>query len=227
VNIEFSIFTLSLRYGGFFVFTANRTALTFVSIFALALALSPGISRANSIATASTVDTQDGPFAGRTIAGMSVMNSPCAYGDHYHYKLNSEGELSTEGPIFCGKVKAGGGEEVCRLSPELTCVSRTALSGNAGVPYGVDGNGVKVGDKTYPWANPQEATALFPAIQARAKAKCDEVLFWQAKDKEHNKITSEPSRAQAQASCKQTLEQICGSGGKLSNGKDVSILCHP
>jgi hypothetical protein len=76
--------------------------------------------------------------------------------------------------------------------------------------------------------DPQQAIALMPSIRTRAEAKCDTVLFWQAKDKEHNHVTSVTSRMEAQEACKLTLAQICASsGGKLANGKDVSILCHP
>jgi hypothetical protein len=93
----------------------------------------------------------------------------------------------------------------------------------------INENGVKVSDKIHPWANPQEAIALMPSIQTRAKEKCNEVLFWQALDKKSNRTTSSAERVQAQESCKLTLEQICASahGGAavLSSGKDISVLC--
>jgi hypothetical protein len=70
--------------------------------------------------------------------------------------------------------------------------------------------------------------ALMPSIQERAKTKCDTVLFWQAKEKQNNRPTSIPAKMDAQEGCKSTLVQICAStGGKLANGKDVSILCRP
>lgn len=179
--------------------------------------------------TARTVDVQDRAFAGHEIAGMKIMNAPCVYGDSYHYELTSDGQLSVRGPIICGNYKgAGGGEEVCYLNPQLNCQSRTGFSAGSGEPYAISESGVKVGDKVIPWVDTQQAMALLPSIEERARAKCDSVLFWQAQEKQQNKPTSVPTKLEAQEGCKPTLVQICASsGGKLASGKDVSILCRP
>jgi hypothetical protein len=180
-------------------------------------------------ATADTVDVHDGAFAGHP-AGITVMSTPCVYGDRYHYQINSEGVLKVLGPIDCGnsKINSIGGEEICYLNAQLNCVSRTGFSMGAGTPYSTNESGVKVGNKVVPWVDPQKAIALMPSIATRAKAKCDTVLFWQSKEKAQNKTTSIPSKMDAQEECKSTLVQICAStGGKLENGKDISNLCRP
>jgi hypothetical protein len=179
--------------------------------------------------TAATVDVHDGAFAGRP-AGITVMSTPCVYGDRYHYEINSEGALRVLGPILCGnsKINSTGGEEICYLNPQLNCVSRTGFSMGAGAPYAINESEVKVGNKGVPWLDPQKAIALIPSIATRAKAKCDTVLFWQSKEKAQNKTTSIPSKMDAQEGCKPTLIQICASsGGKLANSKDISNLCRP
>jgi hypothetical protein len=194
----------------------------------LLFSLWPNAGQVNSPATADTVDVHDGAFAGHP-TGVVVTNAPCVYGDRYHYELNSDGKLTVLGPLVCGNFKgSSGGEEICYLNPQLNCQSRTGFSAGAGAPYAIDESGVKVGGKVIPWINPQQAIALMPSIRTRAEAKCDTVLFWQAKDKEHNHVTSVTSRMEAQEACRPTLVQICASsGGKLANGKDISILCHP
>jgi hypothetical protein len=195
----------------------------------LLYSLWPNTSYPEIPTTAVTVDVHDGAFAGHA-AGITVMNVPCVYGDRYHYEINSEGVLRVLGPIICGNSKgnSSGGEEICYLNPQLSCQSRTGFSAGAGAPYAINESGVKVGNKVVPWVDPPQAIALMPSIQERAKAQCDSVLFWQAKEKEHNKTTSIPAKMDAQEGCKPTLAQICASsGGKLANGKDVSILCRP
>ena len=180
-------------------------------------------------ATADTVDVHDGAFTGHP-SGVTVMNQPCVYGDRYHYEIDSEGKLSVLGPIICGSNSKnfGGGEEICYLNPQLSCLSRTGFSAGAGAPYAINNSGLQVGNKTVPWVYPQQAIAIMPSIKSRAEAKCDTVLFWQAKEKQHNQVTSITSKMEAQEGCKVTLAQICASsGGKLANGKDISILCHP
>ena len=188
----------------------------------------PNIGYPDIPAIADTVDVHDGAYAGHP-AGITVMSTPCVYGDRYHYELNSEGKLSVLGPLVCGNFKgSSGGEDICYLNPQLSCQSRTGFSAGAGAPYAINDTGVQVGNKTVPWINSQQAIALVPSIKSRAEAKCDTVLFWQAKDKEHNHVTSITSKMEAQEGCKGTLAQICASSaGKLANGKDVSILCHP
>jgi hypothetical protein len=189
----------------------------------------PSAGQVTIPATANTVDVHDGAFAGHPIVGMTIMNAPCVYGDRYHYQIDSEGKLSILGPIICGNFKgAGGGEVICYLNPQLNCRSRTGFGAGAGSPYAINESGVKVGDKVVSWADPQQANALMRSIQTQANAKCDNVLFWQAKEKEHNRSTSVPSKLEAQEGCKATLIQICASSGdKLANGKDISILCRP
>ena len=180
-------------------------------------------------AIADTADVQDGAFAGHS-AGITFMSTPCLYGDRYHYEINSGGLLRVLGPLVCGSSKATstGGEEICYLNPQLNCLSRTGFVLGAGAPYAINESGVKVGNKVVPWLDQQKAIALMPSIQARARAKCDTVLFWQSKDKENNRTTSIPSKIEDREGCKVTLAQICSSsGGKLANGKDVSILCRP
>jgi len=195
----------------------------------LLFSLWPNTGYAQTPATARTVDVLDGAFAGHP-AGITVMNSPCVYGDRYHYEINSQGALRVLGPIICGSSKANstGGEDICYLNPQLTCQSRTGFSSGTAAPYAINESGVKVGNKIVPWVDPQQATALMPSIQERAKTKCDAALFWQAKDKQNNRPTSIPAKLDAQEGCKATLVQVCASsGGKLANGKDISILCRP
>jgi hypothetical protein len=176
------------------------------------------------------MEIQEGPLIGHPVAGMTMMNAPCVYGDHFHYEIHPDGELRVFGPITCGEVKGGaGGEQVCYLDPQLRCQSRQGFSLGAGTPYLINENGVKVGDKIYPWANPQEAIALMPSVQTRAKEKCNVVLFWQALDTKNNRMTESAERVREQESCKLTLEQICasahGRSAVLGNGKDVTVLC--
>ena len=178
---------------------------------------------------AETVDVHDGAFAGHA-SGITIMNVPCVYRDSYHYEINSEGVLRVLGPIDCknSKLNSTGGEEICYLNPQLSCLSRTGFSAGGGSPYAINESGVKVGNKVVPWVDAQKAIALMPSIKTRAKAKCDTVLFWQSKEKAQNKPTSIPAKMDAQEGCKATLVQICASsGGKLENGKDVSNLCRP
>jgi hypothetical protein len=180
--------------------------------------------------SANTIEIQEGPLIGHRIMGMMIMNAPCVYGDHFHYEINSEGELRVHGPVICGNLTGGGGgEQVCYLDPQLSCLARASFSVGAGTPYAVTESGVQVGNKIYPWANAQQATALFPSIQSRARHKCGEVLFWQSLNKKNNRMTSSPDEVQSQQSCKLTLQEICasahGAPAKTSDGKDISLLC--
>jgi hypothetical protein len=194
----------------------------------LIFSLWPNTGHVEISATADTVDLHDGVFAGHP-TGVVLMNAPCVYGESYHYEINSEGKLSVLGPLVCGNFKgSAGGEEICYLNPQLDCQSRTGFSAGAGALYAINETGVKVGNKVIPWVDPPQAISLMPSIQTRAKAKCDNVLFWQSKEREHNRTTSVPPKIEAQEGCKPTLVQICASsGGKLANGKDISILCRP
>jgi len=194
----------------------------------LIFSLWPNTGPTGTPATANTVELHDGAFAGHP-TGVVFMSAPCVYGDSYHYEIDSTGKLSVLGPLVCGNFKGStGGEEICYLNPQLYCRSRTNFSAGAGAPYAINETGVKAGNKVAPWVDPQQAIALMPSIQTRAKAKCEDVLFWQSKDKQHNSPTSVPSKIEAQERCKPTLVQICASsGGKLANGKDISILCRP
>lgn len=204
-----------------------RRAAVLISVLLFSLWLNAGYPQTPP--TAKTVDVQDGAYAGHP-AGIVSMNVPCVYGDSYHYEINSEGLLRVLGPLVCGnsKVNSTGGEDICFLNPQLTCQSRRGFSSGAAASYTISESGVKVGNKMVPWVDPQQETALVPSIQERAKAKCDTALFWQAKDKQNNRATSIPAKLDAQEGCKSTLVQICASsGGKLANGKDVSILCRP
>jgi hypothetical protein len=189
----------------------------------------PGAGYPQTPTTAKTVDVQDGAYAGHS-AGIMVMSVPCVYGDRYHYEINSEGLLRVLGPLVCGNSKANstGGEDICFLNSQLTCQSRTGFSSGPAAVYVISESGMKVGNKVVSWVDPQQAIALMPSIQERAKTKCDTVLFWQAKDKQNNRPTSIPAKMDAQEGCKSTLVQICAStGGRLANRKDVSILCRP
>jgi hypothetical protein len=183
-------------------------------------------STAASHATSNTIDIQGGPFAGQTIPGMIIFNTPCAFGDTYHFQLNDEGVLSVLGPLTC---HGSGGKQICYLGPELSCHGISELSTGATMAYVVNATGVVAGDKTYPWANQAQAVALFPSAKARAEKKCNEVLFWQAKSKEHGHTPS-ADKLETQEKCKPVLDQLCAAskGGpvNLSNGKDVTILCH-
>lgn len=204
---------------------SRAAVLTSVLLFSLW----PNTGHAQTPATAKTADVLDGAFAGHP-AGITVMNVPCVYGDRYHYEINSQGALRVLGPINCGnsKINSTGGEDICYLNPQLNCLSRRGFSAGAGAPYAINESGVKVGNKLVPWADPQNAIALMPSIKTRAKTECDTVLFWQSKEKAQNKTTSIPAKMDAQEGCKATLVQICASsGGKLANGKDISILCRP
>ncbi len=196
---------------------------------ALLFSLWPNSGYAQTPATAKTADVLDGAYAGHP-AGIAVMNAPCVYGDRYHYEINSLGALRVLGPINCGisKLNSTGGEDVCYLNPQLNCLSRRGFSAGAGAPYAVNESGVTVGNKMVPWVDARQAIALMPSIQIRARTTCDTVLLWQSKDKQNNRSTSEPSKLDAREGCKATLVQICASsGGKLANGKDISILCRP
>jgi hypothetical protein len=201
-----------------------------VAPMVIILWLSPAAMRADTAANANTVEITDGPVPGHA-AGVILMNAHCSYGSHYHYELTSEGELRAKGPIVCGNFNGGtGGEQVCYLGPQLACQARQGFSPAPGIAYSVDQSGVKVGDKVYPWADPQQAVALFAAIRARARSKCEEVLFWQAEDaKRKSSITPSPDRLQAQAACRPVLEEVCASarGGpaRLADGKDIAVLC--
>ena len=203
---------------------SRATVLTSLLIFLLW----PNTSHTEITATADTVELHDSVFAGHP-TGVVLMNAPCVYGDSYHYEINSAGKLSVLGPLVCGKFKgSAGGEEICYLNPQLSCQSRTGFSTGAGAPYAINETGVKVGNKVVPWVDPQQVIALMPSILTRAKGKCENVLFWQSKEKEHNTTSSVPAKIEAQEGCKPTLVQICASsGGKLANGKDISILCRP
>ena len=194
----------------------------------LIFSLWPNTGPTGTPATANTVELHDGAFAGHP-TGVVFMSAPCVYGDSYHYEIDSTGKLSVLGPLVCGNFKGStGGEEICYLNPQLYCRSRTNFSAGAGAPYAINETGVKAGNKVAPWVEPQQAIALMPSIQTRAKAKCEDVLFWQSKDKQHSSPTSVPSKIEAQEGCRPTLVQICASsGGKLANGKDISILCRP
>jgi len=180
--------------------------------------------------SANTIEIQQGPVIGHRIGGMMIMNAPCVYGDHFHYEINSGGELRVYGPIICGNLKGGGGgEQVCYLDPQLSCLGRPSLSVGAGTPYAVTETGVKVGNEMYPWVNAQQATALFASIQSKAEHKCDETLFWQSLDKKNNRVSSAPDRVQSEQSCKLTLQEICasahGAPARNGDGKDISVLC--
>jgi hypothetical protein len=202
-----------------------------LSAVILVFSVCPSISFANMPpASANTAEIQEGSLIGHSVAGMTLMNAPCVYGDHFHYEINSDGELRVQGPIICGNLKGGGGgEQVCYLDPQLRCVARQNFSAGAGTPYAVTESGVKVDNKIYPWTNPQRATALFPSIQSRAKHKCNEILFWQSLDRKNNRITASSDKAQSEESCKLTLQEICasahGAPAKTCDGKDISILC--
>ena len=189
------------------------------------LACSPA-SRAQQPATGITGEITDGPVVGRRVASMIVMNSPCYYGTHFHYELTAEGELRVHAPLVCGKVNAGGGEQICILGPELNCQSRKEFGPDPNSAYAVDASGVTTGGKHYAWTDPQQATALFASIRARAARKCDHILFDQAVDAKRNSTsTSTPEVAAEQAACEPVLQQACASGAKLQTGKDVSVLC--
>jgi hypothetical protein len=185
------------------------------------------ITRAQGSATAVTLEITSGPVIGHRVASMIVMNSPCFYGDHFQFELTDEGELRVHAPLVCGKVNAGGGELICILGPELTCKARKEYSPDPDSAYAVDARGVSTGGKLYAWADPQQAATLFAGVRARATRTCDRVLFDQAADARRNSSsTPTPDVVADRASCKPVLVRACSATpAKLSNGKDVSILC--
>jgi hypothetical protein len=216
------------QYRGNFMLASLPRAVLLTVILAFSLCLNTGLADTPTT-NARTIEIHEGPLIGHP-AGMTMMNAPCFYGDHFHYEIHSDGELRVYGPITCGKVPSGaGGEQVCYLDPRLRCQARQSFSLGAGTPYSINEHGVKAGDKTYAWANPQEAIALMPSIQTRAKEKCNEVLFWQSLDTKNNRTNSSAERVREQESCKLTLQQICASAhgrpAVLGNGKDVTVLC--
>lgn len=178
-----------------------------------------------------TVGITDGAFEGHQIVGMIIMNSTCAYGNYYHYQINARGELRLDGDLVCGNYKSGtGGEQICYLSPELVCSSRVGVNAPSDTHYKINQHGVTVNnDKVYPWVNPQQVMAILPLIKEYAEKKCDEVLFWQALDKQHNRSTSILKRIQEQEKCKVELDKLCsasnGGAVTLTTGKDITILC--
>jgi hypothetical protein len=180
---------------------------------------------------ANTVEITNGPFSNQPIAGLRIMNEPCSYGSQYHYQINELGELRTEGKTVCGALRPGqGGQLLCNLNPELRCTG--AAGSSAAVTYTVDGRGVAAGNgASVPWANVENARALFPLIQHRAEQKCEEVLRWEAIDKAHGRGSPAAARAQEQESCRPVLKKYCASfnGGpvRLASGKVISILCAP
>ena len=197
----------------------------------LLFSLWPSLGVANTTTGANTVEVNDGPLVGHSVPGMIVMNAPCSFGDHYHYTITSLGELRTEAPLVCGNIKnSRGGQLVCYLDPQMRCQARPDFAGGPETTFVINGTGVKTGNKMYAWADPQQAIALMPSIQTRAKDKCNTTLFWQALDaKRKTPITPSVAKVRERESCKPTLEQVCASanGGpaKLDNGKDVSVLC--
>jgi hypothetical protein len=193
--------------------------------------LLPLLSPSQTPAKANTVDITNGPFSNQPIAGLRIMNEPCSYGSQYHYQINELGELRTEGKTVCGALRPGqGGQLLCHLNLELRCTGAPGFS--AAVIYAVDGRGVTAGNgASVPWANAENARALFPLIQYRAEQKCEEVLKWEAIDKAHGRGASSAARAQEQESCRPVLKKYCTgfSGGpvRLASGKDISVLCAP
>jgi hypothetical protein len=203
--------------------------LGFVTAIALLIGW-PQLAHAQSAGTANTVEITEGPVISHTVAEMKVMNSSCVYGDHYHFELTPQGELHVHAPLICGKINAGGGEFVCFLGPELSCQSRKEYSPDPNSPYAVDSNGVHVAGKLYAWADPSQATALFAGIRAKATSKCERVVFEQSINAKRNPPSPPtPDESIEQAACKPVLLQVCsaarGGAAKLSNGKDVSVLC--
>jgi hypothetical protein len=118
---------------------------------------------------ASTVDISEGPIPGHAVGTMKLMDQPCFYGDHFHYELNSEGELRVRGPIVCGKFKAGGGELVCHLNPQLSCQARKEFSASPGAAYAITEQGVRVGGHLYAWTSPDQVPALLDSIRKSAR----------------------------------------------------------
>lgn len=195
----------------------------------VALACAPGALAQNE-EVAVSVEITEGSVIGHTLPGMLIANESCSYRDHYHFELTRQGELRIHGPILCGKLSAGGGEQVCVVSPELSCDARKDYSGGAGGSYSVDASGVRANGKLYAWTEPSKAADFLTSAKNRAIGKCDHTLYFQALEAKRttpNPVT--PETQQLRESCRPMLARICssahGSAATLDNGKDVSILC--
>jgi hypothetical protein len=193
------------------------------------LAGAPGALAQNNEVAAS-VEITDGPVIGHTLPGMVIANETCSYRDHYHFELTRQGELRIHGPILCGKLNAGGGEQVCVMSPELSCEAGKEYSGGAGGTYSVDATGVRANGNLYAWAEPAKAAPFLTAAKDRAVAKCDHTLYMQALEaKRATPNPPTPETTRLRHACTPMLERICssahGAAALLDNGKDVSTLC--
>jgi hypothetical protein len=185
---------------------------------------------AQNAEVAITVEISDGPVVGHTIAGMLIANETCWYRDHYHFELTMQGELRIHGPILCGKLNAGGGEQVCIVSPEMSCEARKEYSGGAGGSYSVDASGVHSNGKLYAWTDPVKAAQFLASSKNHAASKCDHTLYTQAQEaKRTTPNPPMPETIQLRQACKPMLERVCsaahGGAALLENGKDVSVLC--
>jgi hypothetical protein len=204
----------------------NRRLVMLVLTASVAFACAPG-ARAQNEEVAVSVEITEGLVIGHAVHGMLVMNNSCSYRDHYHFELTPQGELRIHGPIVCGKLNAGGGEQVCFLSPELKCEARKDYSGGDGGSFSADSSGVHANGKFYAWTNPGLAARFLAAAKNRAVTKCDHALASQALEAKRTSPNNQlPEVVQQRAICKPMLERICSSAhGMLDNGKDVSVLC--
>jgi hypothetical protein len=197
-----------------------------VTMRALVLSLCAMTASAANHANTNTTDIHGGPFSGQTIPGLIVLNTPCALGDSYHFQLDDTGTLRVLGSLSC---HGSGGKEICHLSPELSCRGMSDLSSGGTSTYAANEAGVIADGKTYPWVNSAQAVAMFSSVSAKADSRCNPVLYRQARHMKREKPASDKELA-AQEACKPVLDQLCkaSNGGQvqLSDGKDVTILCH-
>jgi len=182
-------------------------------------------AHAGNHAIANTADVQGGPFSGQNIPGLLVMNTPCAFGDNYHFQIDDAGTLRVLGSLSC---RGSGGKEICHLGPDFSCRGITDFSTAGTTTYAVNETGVVVGGKMFPWLDPSQATAMFASVNARADSRCNQVLARQAKRTERGKPANDKELADQEA-CKPLLSQLCtaSNGGEvhLSNGKEITVLC--
>lgn len=176
-------------------------------------------------AAASTVEIDNGPFAGQPMPGSGVNGRTCAIGNRYAFQItDGQGSLSVFGPLVCGDLKnIGGGFTICELDEDLRCTSKSAAA--PGV-YSVDENGISHDGETHPWTDRQQAVALFPGITKQIVWLCGSVLIteWGRGKKPPGDREAEDEEA-----CKATLHRLCAAakGGpvKVASGQDITSLC--
>jgi hypothetical protein len=182
--------------------------------------------------TVRSVDFASGSAAGQIMPGLQINNSPCLYGDHFWFEIDSNGSLGLKGPITCGNgVHAAGGQQICFLNTEFRCTSdKVAVLSPHAVIYRVTDVGVIVEDiGTYPWAEREAAIALRPTIEAKAIGRCEEVLHFEVAELHYGKYTPPTERKVREDACQPLVERLCAANRdgsvKLTSGTDITPLC--